>query len=182
MACYAANLVSGDNILCQTLKSGTIARYLSAAAELSTAANTINPCLDITGKQSRHIKDITNEVRRWEVIPDRREPVTKEIIIYIHGKGLKLRKNNANNLYSALADWLILGHQSGFRRKEWAQDRTYIKRHKDKLPIRNASKSTTTHTLTRNSAANLKGVGKTFAFIRQTGRNVRFAVHPRREY
>ena len=31
----------------------------------------------------------------------------------------------------ALADWLILGQQSGFRRKEWAQDRSYVKKHKD---------------------------------------------------
>jgi hypothetical protein len=30
-----------------------------------------------------------------------------------------------------LSDWLILGHQSGFRRKEWAQDRSYMNKHKD---------------------------------------------------
>ena len=131
MACYTANLVSGENILCKTLKSGTISRYLSAASELSTLSNVINPCLDVTGKQSKHIKDIINEVKRWESIPDRREPVTNDIIDYIYKKGLKLKKTNPHNLYSALADWLILGHQSGFRRKEWAQDRTYLKKHKD---------------------------------------------------
>ena len=51
MACYAANLVAGDNIHCMTLKHGTILRYLHAAAELSLSANMPNPCLDITGKQ-----------------------------------------------------------------------------------------------------------------------------------
>ena len=30
-----------------------------------------------------------------------------------------------------MGDWLILGEQTGFRRKEWAQDRTYLYKHKD---------------------------------------------------
>ena len=58
MACYAADLVAGDNLLCMSLKAGTILRYLQAAAELSIPANVMNPCLDITGKQSKYIKDI----------------------------------------------------------------------------------------------------------------------------
>ena len=30
-----------------------------------------------------------------------------------------------------MADWLIVGQQAGFRRKEWAQDRTYLQKNKD---------------------------------------------------
>ena len=84
MACYAADLVSGENLLCMTLKAGTILRYLQAAAELSTHDNIMNPCLDSTGKQSKHIKDIIHEVKRWESVPDRREPLTKNMIEYIY--------------------------------------------------------------------------------------------------
>ena len=51
MACYAADLVSGENLLCMTLKAGTILRYLQAAAELFPHDNIMNPCLDSTGKQ-----------------------------------------------------------------------------------------------------------------------------------
>ena len=131
MAYYAANLVAGDNIHCMTLKHGTILRYLHAAAELSLSANIPNPCLDITGKQSKYIKDILHEVKRWESVPDRREPLTKEIIKWVQNKGKKLNKTNKHNIYTALSDWLVLGLQSGFRRKEWAQDRTYLKKHKD---------------------------------------------------
>ena len=80
MACYAADLVAGNNLLCMSLKAGTILRYLQAAAELSIPANVMNPCLDITGKQSKYIRDIITEVRRWESMPDRREPVTKEMV------------------------------------------------------------------------------------------------------
>ena len=131
MACYTADLVAGENLLCMTLKAGTISRYLQAAAELSIPANMMNPCLDVTGKQSKHIKDIINEAKRWESVPDRREPVTQEIIEYIINKGNKLMVTNKDNIYRALADWLILGQQSGFRRKEWAQDRSYYKTYKD---------------------------------------------------
>ena len=84
MACYAADLVSGENLLCMTLKAGIILRYLQAAAELSTHSNIMNPCLDSTGKQSKHIKDIIHEVKRWESVPDRREPLTKNMIEYIY--------------------------------------------------------------------------------------------------
>ena len=80
MACYAADLVAGQNLLCMTLKAGTILRYLQAAAELSIPANMMNPCLDITGKQSKYIRDIITGVKRWESVPDRREPVTKDIV------------------------------------------------------------------------------------------------------
>jgi hypothetical protein len=131
MACYAADLVAGQNLLCMTLKAGTILRYLQAAAELSIPANMMNPCLDITGKQSKYIRDIINEVKRWESVPDRREPVTKDMIEYIFNKGISLKKSNKDNIYTSLADWLIIGQQSGFRRKEWAQDRSHLKKYKD---------------------------------------------------
>ena len=131
MACYAADLVAGENLLCMTLKAGTILCYLQAAAELSIPANMMNPCLDITGKQSKYIRDIITEMKRWESIPDRREPVTKAMVEYIFNKGMMISKSNKDNLYAALANWLILGQQSGFRRKEWAQDRSHLKKFKD---------------------------------------------------
>ena len=39
MACYAADLVAGENLLCMTLKASIILCYLQAAAELSIPAN-----------------------------------------------------------------------------------------------------------------------------------------------
>ena len=83
MACYTANLASGENLLCKTIKSGTIIRYLSAAAELSIQLNTISPLLDITGKRSKYITDVLNEIKRWEQVPNRREPLTKSMINYV---------------------------------------------------------------------------------------------------
>ena len=53
------------------------------------------------------------------------------MIEYIIDKGDKSNKTNPDNLYSALGDWLVSGEQSGFRRIEWGQDRTYLHKHKD---------------------------------------------------
>ena len=131
MACYTAYLATGETLLCRSIKSSTILRYLSAAAELSIPAKMMNPCLDIMGNFSNNIKDIINELKRWESIPNRKEPVTKEMISYVINKGKEMENTNPDNIYMALGDWLVLGLQAGFRRKEWAQDKTYLKQHND---------------------------------------------------
>ena len=77
MTWYSVHLVGGHTLLCKTIVSGTIKRYLSAAAELSRPANLLNPCLDIMGNMSRYINNILKELKIWESVPNRREPVTK---------------------------------------------------------------------------------------------------------
>ena len=103
MACYTAHLASGHTLLCKTIRSGTITKYLNAAAELSIPAKMINPTLDIHGKQSHFIKDIIKELKRWETVPNRKEPLTKEMVEYIVNKGNK-DKENPDNIYSALGN------------------------------------------------------------------------------
>ena len=117
MACYTAYLASGETLLCKAIKANTIKKYLNAAAELSMPAKLMNPCLDIRGNWSTHINDIIKEVRRWEKVPNRKEPVTKPMVEYIINKGLSLKKENPDNLYLALGNWLVLGEQIGFGRK-----------------------------------------------------------------
>ena len=63
--------------MCKTIKSGTILRYLSAAAKFSIPVNMVNPCLNIIGKQSTYINAIINELKRWESMHNCREPITK---------------------------------------------------------------------------------------------------------
>ena len=118
MACYTAYLAAGNTLYCKTIKSGTIKRYLTAASEFSVPAQMVNPCLNIMGKQCVYIKDILNESRRWESIPDRREPLTKDMVQYVINKGKTLAKANPDNIYSALGDWFILGLQAGL--EEWS--------------------------------------------------------------
>ena len=113
------------------IKSDTIKRCLKVAAELSAPAQMMNPTLDLMGNLSVFIKDIIHEAKRWESMPNRREHLTKEMIEYIIDKGEKSEKTNPDNFYSVMGDWLMLGKQTGFRRKEWAQDRTYLHKYKD---------------------------------------------------
>ena len=63
MACYTAHLGTGETLLCKSIKSSTILRYLSDAAELSIPAKMMNLWLDIMGNFSSHIKDIINELK-----------------------------------------------------------------------------------------------------------------------
>ena len=51
MACYTVHLPIWHTHMCKTIASGTIKRYLNAAAGLSRPANMMNPCLDIMGKK-----------------------------------------------------------------------------------------------------------------------------------
>ena len=118
MACYTAYLATGETLLCKSIKANTIKRYLEAASELSIPAGLMNPCLDIKGKLSKHISDLIKEIKRWEKIPNRKEPVTKQMIEYIINKGIMLKAENPDNLYLALGNWLVLGEQTGFRKKE----------------------------------------------------------------
>ena len=53
-------------------------------------------------------------------MPNRREPVTTEIIEFILTKGKAYK--DQDNIYSYIDDWLILGKQAGCRRLEWAQE------------------------------------------------------------
>ena len=62
---------------------------------------------------------------------NRQESNTKDMISYITQKGMTLKVSNPHNLYSALSEWLILGLKSDYRRKEWAQDRSHLKKFKD---------------------------------------------------
>ena len=126
MACYVANLAAGNTLLCKSIKSGTISKYLSAAADLSKPAQMMNPTIDIMGKQSQLITDLIHECKRWESMPNRREPVTKDMVNYLIDKGAS---KHSDNHVAATADWLILGLQAGFRKAEWAQDRTHVNKH-----------------------------------------------------
>ena len=55
-------------------------------------------------------------------MPNRREPLTNEMVHYIQDKGKTLEKQGLkDNLYLSMSNWLTLGMQGGFRISEWAQ-------------------------------------------------------------
>ena len=126
MACYTAHLASGQTLLYRAIKTETIKKYLKAATDLSLPFQMMNPALNLLGNQSKYIGDILHEASRWESMPNRREPLTKDMVVYILDKGSAME--SADNLYTVMGDWLTLGLQTGARRQEWAQDRTSLER------------------------------------------------------
>ena len=62
MACYTVHLATGHTLMCKPIASGTIKRYLNAAADLSRPANMMNPCLDIMGNTSKYMSDVIKEL------------------------------------------------------------------------------------------------------------------------
>ena len=128
MSCYAADLAAGENLVCKTIKAKTIKKYLAAAAELSIQSQMMNPTLNLMGKESKLIGDVLHELKRWEKMSNRREPVTTEMIEFIVTKGKTYK--DQDNIYSSMGDWLIIGEQAGCRRLEWAQECSHLNKYK----------------------------------------------------
>ena len=80
------------------------------------AAQRLDPQLDIYGRRSSYINKVLLEVKRWESMPNRREPVTPEMMLHM----VKNRSSRTDSLSSALTDWNIAGQYLGQRLSEWA--------------------------------------------------------------
>ena len=132
MACYVASLAAGHTLLAISIKVDTIRRYLVAAKSFSFRAKLMDPTLTMYGKQARDIKAVLDEATRWEKVPNRAEPVTPEMVDYVIDKANEaIARGEPHHLYVAIADWLIMGLQSGFRKSEWAQDLALLRKTKD---------------------------------------------------
>lgn len=117
IACYAGSLIQGETLLAKAIKTDTIKRYLYAAATFSLAEQVVDPRLDFFGKESHHITKVLSAHKHWEDIPNRREPVTEQMLHEM----LKTNPHD-DSLESALYDWNIMGHYYGYRKSEWVQD------------------------------------------------------------
>ena len=86
MACYAAFLATGQTIRQKSIKASTIDNYLYAAAGFFQL-------FDRRQRDPRKevgayllcglVKKVTNEVKRFENVPNRREPYTVKMQKYI---------------------------------------------------------------------------------------------------
>jgi hypothetical protein len=124
LALYAVHLATGNNVLCRCIKAGTIEKYLLNVAKFCSRANPRDPRKrDQTSKQlAPEIAGIINECKRWEDVPERREPFTIEMLNFF--KQLYETQPHIYGPDSALAvmiDWSSAGLYDGFRLSEWAQ-------------------------------------------------------------
>ena len=159
LALYAVHLATGNTVFCKSIKASTILAYLRDVAKFlsrfspldaryhSPHDKTLAPC----------IKAVTDEVARWEKIPDRREPFTIEMWKHLS----TLRPScQPDGIIDTITDWAGCGLYGGFRNTEWAQDDS--------------------HAALNNPLLDLHGVPKAFGLndiVWKTSNNVRISLH-----
>ena len=126
MACYTASLTDSETLLCKSIRTNTVKKYLDAVSELFFMVNMYDPTKNLQGVRSTYIEAVLKEHLRWEVIPNRREPLTYLMVDHAYNEVLQRMLTNEkfamDSLEECLCDWLILGMQTGFRLSEWCQD------------------------------------------------------------
>ena len=104
VACYAQSLSLGHTLLCKNIRSSTITAYIDAISSLFKAHpyGLKDPKKSPIGAgKTKLIAKVIGEHRRWESMPNRRDPVTKFMIIWMLSS---VPPHNAGSLKSPLAD------------------------------------------------------------------------------
>eukprot|EP00957_Ditylum_brightwellii_P033562 2543961-Ditylum_brightwellii.AAC.1 len=119
MAMYASDLVTGNTLLSQSIKTNTIRLHLKAAAMLCEPRHLMYPLVSLSGANSSWIEAVIQEQCRWETMPNRQEPVTVEMILLVCKMA---KKEHEDSCMTTFRDWLIVGIYTGNRNSEWAQE------------------------------------------------------------
>ena len=130
VACYAQSLSLGHTLLYKNIKASTITAYIEAVSLFFAAQphGLKDPTTWPTGtRKTKLIAKVISEHRRWEKMPNRREPVTKSMLVWI----LTIASlYTSSSLEAALADWALLAIHFGFRLSEFLQTQDNINRKK----------------------------------------------------
>ena len=122
-ACYVASLLLGSTILAICIKVTTVEKYVAAISQLAWAQKVPDPVRDMFGVKAPSIKALIDEAKRWEEVPNRREPLTIPMVQHVFHQGRKAKRlGRIDDLACVMSNWLIMGIQSGFRKSEWAQE------------------------------------------------------------
>ncbi|KAI2509255.1 hypothetical protein MHU86_5143 [Fragilaria crotonensis] len=121
LAMYATHLATGSTLHCRAIKSSTIASYLHDIATFLGRFRPIDPrfvsAADTTLAPA--IAKVLAEQKRWEMVPNRREPFTVEMHIAI--ATLPSAQQDDCCLSAAMANWTLCNLYAGCRGIEWAQ-------------------------------------------------------------
>jgi hypothetical protein len=80
MALYAVHLATGNSLHCKSVKASAVTGHLREVAKFLSRFSPVDPrCPSATDRTlAPCVKAVTDEVLRWEKVPDRREPFTVE--------------------------------------------------------------------------------------------------------
>jgi hypothetical protein len=125
LALYAIHLGTGSTLLCRTIKSNTIKKYVNTAASFhalfgQNPRDFRNDNVTDT-KVSLELSKVYTEQKRWEDVPNRREPYTLEMLDALSSE-FATSGQGSNTLEAARVDWFACGLFAGLRLGEWAQD------------------------------------------------------------
>ena len=124
LAIYALHLWSGNNLHCRSLKLATIQRYISNVASFLCLFGRarVNYRYAHVGDKgfSPVLQAVFDELKRWEQVPRRHEPLTLEMV---DAQAAIISSSAASflSLDAALLDWLQVGLFIGPRLAEWGQ-------------------------------------------------------------
>ena len=120
LAAYAIYVGTGHSLWCRTVKSATIATYLRNIALLVKKFRPIDPRYAAPTDRSLApvIKHYLDALKKWESIPDRREPMTLEMIDECRTAAVG---TPSSSIEHALVDFYITGIFAGYCISEWSQ-------------------------------------------------------------
>jgi len=115
-ACFTLDLTLDQTFWFRAIRTSTIKLYLKAAScpmRLQTISYSRLPSFPPL------VKDILDEYKKWEEVPNQREPFTVYMLTYLH----RTAKTSYPDSYdAAVFDWLLIDIFAGFRKTEWMQD------------------------------------------------------------
>jgi hypothetical protein len=140
LALYAVHLATGNNIFCKSIKASTITSYLRDVARFLGRFSPVDPRHRSATDNATAlcIKEVTDEVIRWEKVPNRREPFTIEMWKHL----FSLRGSSPpDGIIDCITDWAACGLYGGFRKTEWAQDDSHAAFANPQLDIHSVPKA-----------------------------------------
>lgn len=119
-AMYAIHLSCGNTIFCKRIKAATIEQYLLAVASFIALFTGRDYRKDQPNdRQFGHVlAPILKDLKRYETVPNRREPYEPAMHICARELGQRL---SSNCLYSALIDAAECGYCAAYRLSEFIQ-------------------------------------------------------------
>ena len=119
LACYAINVIKGDNILGLNLRNSTVRKYVEAVAMLYEDAKLPNP-FRADSLAVNYPEVLLQALAKYEKVPSRKETITDQMFDYIRQQA---SETSDDSLLSALYDWFAWGRYSGPHQSEWCQTR-----------------------------------------------------------
>jgi hypothetical protein len=124
LALYATHLATGSSIYCRSIKSSTINSYLADISKFLGRFREIDPRFISSAdtKLAPVIAKVLAEQKRWESVPNRREPFTLPMYNIIAATAKQ--QSDITTLEVAMANWTLCNLYAGCRGIEWAQTST----------------------------------------------------------